>query len=189
VDFPALDRKEPNRMRCRRPLIPTSVIAVAAVSLLAAGCGSGSSTTAATPQNGLVAYSHCMRSHGLPNFPDPTSSEGIPKDKIPVGSTQFLVASSACKHLMPASGLGPQETAQQTRTRVADALAFARCMRSRGFASFPDPTNQGQLTPEMVTAAGIDLHQPELLRAGLACVPVTHGLLSRAAIERAVNGG
>jgi hypothetical protein len=179
-------------MRRRRPLIPTSVIAVAAVSLLAAGCAGGSSTTAATPQNGLVAlvaYSHCMRSHGLPNFPDPTSSEGIPKDKIPVGSPQFVVASSACQHLMPTSGLGPQETAEQTRTRVADALAFTRCMRTRGFASFPDPTNQGQLTPEMVTAAGIDLHQPELLRAGLACVPVSHGLLARAAIERAVNGG
>ena len=90
---------------------------------------------------------------------------------------------------MPASGLGPQEPAQPTRTRLADALAFARCMRARGFTSFPDPTNQGQLTPQMVTAAGIDLHQPELLTAGLACVPVTHGLLTRAAIERAVNGG
>jgi hypothetical protein len=41
----------------------------------------------------------------------------------------------------------------------------------------------------MVTAAGIDLHQPELLRAGLACVPVTQGLFTRATIERAVNGG
>ena len=62
-------------------------------------------------------------------------------------------------------------------------------MRARGFTSFPDPTNQGELTPQMVTAAGIDLNQPDLLRAGLACVPVTHGLLTRAAIERAVNGG
>lgn len=179
-------------MRCRRPFIPISVIVVVAVSLLGGGCGGGSSTTAATAQNGLVAlvaYSHCMRSHGLPDFPDPTGSAGIPKDKIPVGSPQFLVASSACKHLMPAAGLGPQVTAQQTPSRVANALAFARCMRTRGFASFPDPTNQGQLTPEMVTAAGIDLHQPELLRAGLACVTVTHGLLTRAAVERAVNGG
>jgi hypothetical protein len=173
-----------------RTLIPTSVVAVAAVSVLAAGCGGGSSTTAATTaQNGLVAYSHCMRSHGVPNFPDPTSSEGIPKDKIPVGSPQFLTASNDCKHLMPVSGLGPQTTAQRTRTRVADALTFARCVRARGFPSFPDPTNQGQLTAQMVTAAGIDLHQPKLLNAGLACVPLTHGLLTRAAIERAVNGG
>jgi hypothetical protein len=179
-------------MRCRRPLLLPFVIALAAVSLLAAGCGGGSSPTAATTTHtGTAAYSRCMHSHGVPNFPDPTSNGEIPKDKIAplAGSPQFQAAQSACQHVMPASGLGPQETAQQTRTRLADALAFARCMRARGFPSFPDPTNQGQLTPQMVTAAGIDLHQPGLLRAGLACVPVTHGLLTRAAIERAVNGG
>jgi hypothetical protein len=130
-----------------------------------------------------------MRSHGVPNFPDPITSEGIPKDKIPVASPQFRVASSACTHLMPTGGLGLQEPVPDTRTRFADALAFARCMRGRGFARFPDPTNQGQLTPEMVTRAGIDLHQPRLLRAGLACLPVSHGLLTRAEIERTVNSG
>jgi hypothetical protein len=78
---------------------------------------------------------------------------------------------------------------QQTRRRFADALAFANCMRARGFPSFPDPTSQGELHPQMVTAAGINLHQPKLLRAGLACVPVTHGLLTPGAIERAVHGG
>ena len=180
-------------MRCRRPPLRACVIAVAALSLLAAGCGGGASTTAATTtaQSGTLAYAQCMHSHGVPSFPDPTSTGEIPKDKlIPlVGSPQFRVAQSACKHVMPASGLGPPEPAVPTRTRLADALAFARCMRARGFPHFPDPTNQGQLTPQMVTAAGIDLHQPDLLRAGLACVPVTHGLLTPAAIERAVNGG
>lgn len=180
-------------MRCRRPLLPASVIAVAALSLLAAGCGGGSSTTAptTTAQSGTLAYAQCMHSHGVPNFPDPTSSGEIPKDKIAplVGTPQFQAAQSACQHVMPADGLGPQEPALPTRTRLADALAFARCMRARGFASFPDPTNQGQLTRQMVTAAGIDLHQPKLLNAALACVPLTHGLLTRAAIERAVNGG
>ncbi len=70
-------------MRCRRPLLLSSVVAVVAFSLLAAGCGGGgspgvanvaSSTTAATTpttQNGLLAFSQCMRSHGMPNFPDP----------------------------------------------------------------------------------------------------------------------
>ena len=180
-------------MRCHRRLLPASVIAVAALSLLAAGCGGGSSTAAARRRPGAerLAYAQCMHSHGVPNFPDPTSSGEIPKDKIVplVGTPQFQAAQSACQHVMPASGLGPEEPAVPTRTRLADALAFARCMRARGFTSFPDPTNQGQLTPQMVTAAGIDLHQPSLLRAGLACVPVTHGLLTRAAIERAVNGG
>jgi hypothetical protein len=41
----------------------------------------------------------------------------------------------------------------------------------------------------MVTAAGIDLHQPAVLNAGLACTSVTHGLLTPADIRRAVNGG
>jgi hypothetical protein len=68
-------------------------------------------------------------------------------------------------------------------------LAFARCVRGHGFPNFPDPARSGQLTPEMVTAAGINLHQPAVLKAGLACTSVTHGLLTRAAVERAVNGG
>ena len=58
-----------------RILIPTSVAAVAAVSVFAAGCGGGSpgSIAAATtpPQNVALAVVHCFRSHGVPNFPDP----------------------------------------------------------------------------------------------------------------------
>ena len=183
-------------MRCRHPLIPTSVVAVAAVLLLAAGCGGGSrrsATAVTTTQTGAVAFARCMRSHGLSNWPDPNSSGVFDKSKLrqlgyPVSRVR-VIEDSDCNHLLPNGGSGPQETAEQTRTRIADALSFARCMRARGFPNFPDPTNQGLLAPQMVTAAGIDLHQPKLLRAGLACVPVTHGLLTRAAIERAVNGG
>ncbi len=180
-------------MRCRRPLIPTSVVAAAIISVLTAGCGGGSSTTAATTrQNGLVAYSHCMRSHGVTGFPDPNSSGEIPKGQViaaVVGNPRSPAAQTACRHLIPESGLGPPQTARSTRTRLADALSFAKCVRAHGFPSFPDPTPQGLLTPEMVTAAGIDLHQPNLLSAGLTCVPASHGLLTRAAIERAVHGG
>jgi hypothetical protein len=172
-------------------LIP-SIVAAATVALLTYGCGGGSSPTAARKtQTGVLAYSHCMHSHGVPNFPDPDSSGAIPKDKIiPLANgTQFQRAETACLHVMPASGLGPEQAAVPTRTRLADALAFARCMRARGLSSFPDPTAQGQLTPEMVTAAGVDLHQPGFLHAGLACVRVTHGLITRAKVERVVNGG
>ena len=85
---------------------------------------------------------------------------------------------------------GAQQTdAASVHRRTEAALAFARCMRARGFPNFPDPTAQGQLTPQMVTAAGIDLHQPALLHAGLACVSVTHGLLTAHDIERAVKMG
>jgi len=80
-------------MRCRGPLILSSVVAVAALSLLAAGCGGGSSSGVAsvgasttdattTEQSGLVAYSACMRSNGVPNWPDPTRSGGLPKEAV-----------------------------------------------------------------------------------------------------------
>jgi hypothetical protein len=180
-------------MRRARPLIPASILAAAALVLLAAGCAGGGSpaTAATTTQSGTLAYARCMRAHAVPNFPDPTSSGEIPKDKIVLlaGSPQFQAAASACADVMPAGGLGPDRAAVPTRIRLRYALAFARCVRSRGFPSFPDPTHDGQLTPEMVTRAGVDLRQPALLRAGLSCAPVTHGLISRAAVERAVNGG
>jgi hypothetical protein len=132
-----------------------------------------------------------MHSHGVPNFPDPDGSGAIPKDRIIAlgDSPQFNAAERACLHVMPATGLGPAKTVQQTRTRLADGLAFARCMRDHGFPNFPDPTAHGELTPQTVAAAGIDLHQQALLKVGLACAPVTHGLITRAAVERAVNGG
>lgn len=179
-------------MRFPRPLIVTSVVAVAAVSLLAGACGSGSprSTTAATTtaQTGALAFARCMRSHGLSNWPDPNRNGVFDKSRLrELGYSESRVREiemSTCNHFLP----GPQEAAQQQRIRFAAMLSFANCMRARGFPSFPDPTNQGELTPQMVTAAGIDLHQPTLLNAGLACVPATHGILTSAAIERAVNG-
>ena len=175
--------------RRRQPLF-MAIVTVAAALLLAAGCGASTSKPAATAGlNELLAYSNCIRSHGVQNFPDPTISQGIPKDKSWISNTKMPSASKACQHLMPAGGLGPPKSTPQTATRLAAARSFARCMRDRGFPDFPDPTIQGQLTAAMVSATGIDLHEPALLHAGLACAPFTHGLITRAAVERAVKGG
>jgi hypothetical protein len=182
-----------------RTLIPTSATAVAGLSLLAAGCGGGgspvvaslgSSTTAATTtaQSGLVAYSGCMRSHEVPEFPDPDSSGEIPKEAvIPLAnSPQFRAAATACEHLLPNGSLGPQETAQQQRTQVAGELSFAGCMRSHGVTSFPDPTAQG-LSIGMIQAQGIDLHSPAVLRVVDACLPASHGALTPAKVREALS--
>jgi hypothetical protein len=186
-------------MRCRRPLVPALVAAVAVFSLLAAGCGSGggsprvasvASTTspAKTAQTGALAYSACMRSHGLPNFPDPDSQGNFPSlPALGVSKQTWAPADIACKHLLPNGGSGPQETAQQERTRVADGLSFARCIRSHGVTRFPDPTTQGQLTGEMVQAQGIDVHSPAVLQAVQACLPASHGALTPAKVRAALN--
>jgi len=140
-------------MRCRRPLILISVAAAVAVSLLAAGCGGGSSpsgvasiassTTAATTtptQNGAVAYTDCMRSHGVSAFPDPTSGGAIPKvslQQVGVSNSQLQAAQHACQSLWPTV------TATQQQQVSAQALRFSRCMRNHAITDFPDPASNG----------------------------------------------
>jgi hypothetical protein len=80
-----------------------------------------------------------------------------------------------------------QEAAQQKLTQLTDWLSFARCMRSHGATSFPDPTAQGQLTVETVEAQGIDVHSPVFLRGVQSCLPASHGLLTRAAVANAIK--
>lgn len=179
-----------------------TLVAVVSLALLAAGCGGGghtlgiasvasTTTSASTSQSGVVAYSRCMRAHGVSNFPDPDSSGGIPKSeliRLGVGKVRMRAAGTACEHLLPATGLAPPETAQQIRKRIADALSFANCMRSHGVAGFPDPTAQGQLTVEMVQAQGIDVHSPAILRVVQRCLPASHGALTAAKVREAING-
>jgi hypothetical protein len=125
---------------------------VAAFALLAAGCGGGgsprvasvaSSTTATSTatQNGAVAYSRCMRSHGVPAFPDPDSSGEIPKPQVvrarEHNPIRFDAAGTACGHLLPGGFAG---TVQITRADQTDYLKAAACMRRHGIPDFPDPT-------------------------------------------------
>jgi hypothetical protein len=129
-----------------------------------------------------------MHSHGVPNFPDPDSSGEIPKAQVvPLASSpQFQPAAAACQYLQP--GGGPGQSAVQRQSQTAALLPFARCLRSHGFPSFPDPTSSGQLTREMLAQAGINLHQPALVRVADACVSVTHGVITKATVARFVAG-
>jgi hypothetical protein len=161
-----------------------------AIASLAAGCG-GSPKPAARTHNTPLGYAQCMQSHGVANFPDPGRNGAIDKDQIIAlgNGPQIAVASKDCQHAMPASGLGPGGLASlPPRTRFTDAMAFARCVRKHGFLNFPDPTRSGDLTPQMITAAGINLHQPAVLQAGDACVSASHGGITRAMVARAVAG-
>ncbi len=184
--------------RCHRPISVASIAAVAALSLLAAGCGGGRSAGVAsvgsattTTQSGLVGFARCMRSNGVPGFPDPDSSGGIPKPQVVAAAkanqNKFNAAQTACNHLLPSGGLGPPQTSQQLRTRLADELSFASCMRDHGVSRFPDPTAQGQLTVEMVQAQGIDVHSPAVLHVVQACLPASHGALTPAKVAEALR--
>jgi hypothetical protein len=157
----------------RRPRPSTArmaaaIIAMAALALLAACSGSPSSTAAGgspsiaaggSPNAGdsssspsAVAYSGCMRSHGVPNYPDP-SGGSLPKGDaraFGVSSTVFSAAQAACHHLLPNAGSFQEQASlcslngdcppAVVQQMMAIDLKFAQCMRSHGVPNWPDPT-------------------------------------------------
>jgi hypothetical protein len=56
----------------------------------------------------LLKYVRCMRSHGLPNLPDPTSSGGLnlAGTGIKPSDPRLQSAQQACQSLMPSLGGG-----------------------------------------------------------------------------------
>ncbi len=131
-----------------------------------------------------------MRSHGFSGWPDPGPGGRFDKSTLQqLGysvSRVRAVEQGACGHLLPVWG-GSRETVQQQRTRLADALSFARCMRSHGVRQFPDPDAQGDLSVEMVRAQGIDVRSPAVLQIVQTCLPASHGALTAAKVRQALR--
>jgi hypothetical protein len=94
-------------------------------------------------QKKMVAFAQCIRSHGVPDFPEPSEGrlivKGTSKNGLNPGSPQFQAAMKACRSLAPAPKLSPQQTAAMQ----AQALKFSECMRSHGVPNFPDPKFEG----------------------------------------------
>lgn len=173
-------------------------ISLAAVSLTGCG-GSGPNVPspgagrAPSPAAAAYRYSACMRQHGVADFPDPqvTSQGGETKiammaPRSAVSSPAFKTAQKTCASLMPGPQ-NPAQRAQEQRQHRIGLLSFARCMRARGVANFPDPNTQGQIPSETLARAGIDIHLPGVIRVALACVPASHGVVTRSEIAQALN--
>ena len=98
--------------------------------LALAVCGAAS---AGGPIGRLVAYSNCMRHHGVPTFPDPDRQGNLvitPADHIDPSSPQYLHAKAACKQYAPTSGSGM--TPAQQKQALARLTRYAECMREHG---------------------------------------------------------
>lgn len=131
---------------------------------------SGSSTTQAE----LLQLAQCMRSHGVPTFPDPTAQEGtfgamVTSAGIDLRSPTVKAALQACKQYAPTQNLTPAQSAAQT----AKALQFSQCMRSHGVPNWPDPsasTGTGAGAAHLnLGGTGIDLSSPTVQAAIKAC--------------------
>jgi hypothetical protein len=160
-----------------------ALAAMAAVAVLATACGTSSApstatvaTTGSAAFTQLVALAHCMRSHGAPNFPDPspsgfhlTMTPNGPKGSIDIDSSQIRTAYGACRHLLPGGGPNLAQLQQQAQQRLQQALPgllrFSQCMRSHGVPSFPDPTANGL----NLGGSGISPASPQFRAALRAC--------------------
>jgi hypothetical protein len=164
---PARVMRQPRRSWPPAARTAAAIIAAASLVLPTAACsGSPSSTGSGGSSNGsanshLVAYSQCMRSNGMPNFPDPAGGV-LPKvsaQELGVSSSQLQVAQGACQRLLPATGGSLSASSLQQcylahvcpQTLVQRALSvgreFARCMRSHRVPNWPDPTVDSQGRP------------------------------------------
>ncbi len=186
-------------------LLDTTLLSAALIGLALAGCGGSSSpqkTSTTSPKpGGIVAaadrFAACMRDHGSPNFPDPvvsTSGNGgtvvairAPAGAVSPGRRKPMIP-KPCRGILPSpQNVSPQQQAQQDATRRADLLSFAKCLRANGMKNFPDPTSQGQLTLQMITAAGVDLRAPQTLTAAKACIGASHGAVTGADVAQAIQ--
>jgi hypothetical protein len=153
--------------------------------------GAGASSAGASASSPLVAYSQCVRSHGVPNFPDPGSA-GVPKgsaQQFGVSSSQLQAAEGACQHLLPTAESFQQQVQQCESTGdcpqavVHQALTvmrqYAQCMRSHGVLNFPDPTVGSGGRPVFdVSGAGLSYqftHSPQFASKDAVCERLVGG--------------
>ncbi len=147
------------------------------------GTGSRTSPGASTsPFEQALAYSACMRAHGLPDFPDPVRGagggvslqlNGGPSGDLNPNSSQFKAAQQACQHLQPqgmrggSGGANPQQ-----------ALQWAACMRAHGLPNFPDPTVSNGVPQLDLSGTGIDPGSPQFQSAQQACKSLGPGRMA-----------
>jgi hypothetical protein len=183
-----LDRTGPRRLTPRRATLAATA-GLAMLVLVAAACsngpkspgvaGGGPTTTVGSSSAGgssgvmgqFLAYAQCMRSHGISDFPDPSTAgggiafdlHGGPGSDLNRNDPRYEAANQACQSLLP-GGLG---TPQRSKQQIAEEVKLAACMRSHGFPSFPDPNSQGAFD-----FSGIDRNSTQFQSAMQTCESV-----------------
>jgi hypothetical protein len=124
-----------------------------------AGSGSsGSGSSGETSQAQQLQLAHCMRSHGVSGFPDPSANgtelQNIENSGVNTHSPTYQAALEACKEYSGAGNLTPaQNAAENTK-----GLEISQCMRSHGVPNFPDPAT-GPAGEQVINLSGLGIDQ------------------------------
>ncbi len=145
--------------------------ALAGIAVLPVACGSSGSPGAATSKTyqKALAFAQCMRSHGAPGFPGPSSAGTFDIPQTEANSPLMTSAANACRKLIPPGAV--QQSAAQQRAVVSQALKQSACMRSRGYPNFPDPVfgPNGSISWPVGPPMGIDPKSAQFQAAQQTC--------------------
>jgi hypothetical protein len=163
--------------RARAPLtIGTTVVACTVV---LAACGSSTKHTGSSAGGSYaqgLSFARCMRSHGVPSFPDPSSSGArivgnsfgafaLPAS-INMQSPAFRSALNACRESLPGGG-SPRAGISASEKR--SMLEHAQCMRAHGVPNYPDPNIPSHGPIYSGPPAGINTNSPAYRHAAAVC--------------------
>lgn len=116
-----------------------------------------------------VKFAKCMRENGVPDFPDPdTTDPNRFSIMIPEGTPKATAetAMEACKQFTPNGG--ERRAADPAVTEQLRKLS--KCMRENGFPEFPDPGADGGIQLEKrKDGTGIDPESAEFKKAEETC--------------------
>lgn len=119
-------------------------------------------------------FAACMRSHGVPSYPDPDGQGVITitvSSALNPSSPLFQKALAGCQKLLPAGKALSPARQQQMKKRM---LAFAACMRSHGVPHYPDPTfGSGGMVSQGTSRSEGDPSSPIFQAAQKACQSTT----------------
>jgi hypothetical protein len=144
-----------------------------------AGGGESHSSIGIAGVTGATAlkFAACVRSHGVPSFPDPTAQGTFNFTGDLNRTPQFQSATQTCSRLLHVGG-GTPSPAQQAKA-LASLLKFSECMRSHGVPSFPDPTTSPGggvgLSLHAQPGSGLDPNSPVFEDAQRACQSLMPG--------------
>jgi len=180
----------------------TAIAAVLGAAVTLAACGDSTPTkasqkTAFKGSGSALKLAECMRTHGVPDFPDPSSRGGfgiqqssngsgggtisVDGRQISVSAPAFHTAMQECQRFQPQ---GPPISGAQLAKIQKGALKMAQCMRTHGVPNFPDPkvgTGPGghgvgiSIGARSGGAGEINPQSPAFQAANKICMPLMQG--------------
>ncbi len=168
------EKKWPRMGSSRWPLtIATAVVSSVVFGLPVGACQASSihhpgrssaaarraSAAADSTSSKLVAFSRCVRQHGVPNFPDPqagaTNAKFPSAQQLGVSNSVLTAAERKCAQLLP-PGINDQFPAAEIQVLLTGMLRFSKCMRQHGVPNWPDPSTNSDGQPLFqLSASGI----------------------------------